>query len=103
MLSNSKKLIVSTLIALILVATPSAFAGRLHGPASTVDRVMAFSTDTFTEVFRAGERARVVVDGDGDTDLDVFVYDENGNLIASDTDMTIVGADRLPRAVGEPA
>ncbi len=32
--------------------------------------------------------ARVAVIGDGDTDLDLLVYDENGNLIASDTDYT---------------
>jgi hypothetical protein len=28
----------------------------------------------------------VYVSGDGDTDLDLFIYDENGVLIDSDTD-----------------
>ena len=32
--------------------------------------------------------ARIVVLGDGDTDLDLHVYDENGNVMVSDTDYT---------------
>ena len=32
--------------------------------------------------------AEVVVSGDGDTDLDLYVYDSNGNLIAKDDDYT---------------
>ena len=26
--------------------------------------------------------------GDGDCDLDLYIYDENGNIVASDTDYT---------------
>jgi hypothetical protein len=33
----------------------------------------------------AGELAEVAISGDGGTDLDLFVYDENGNLICSST------------------
>ena len=29
-----------------------------------------------------------MVVGDGDTDLDLYIYDQNGNQIASDTDYT---------------
>jgi hypothetical protein len=36
-------------------------------------------------VFRAGEEARVVVHGEGDHTLDLFVYDANGNLTGRDT------------------
>lgn len=28
----------------------------------------------------------VIVNGDGDTDLDLYVYDENGNLMGKDID-----------------
>ena len=28
----------------------------------------------------------MVVDGDGDTDLDIFIYDQNGYLVAYDDD-----------------
>lgn len=51
--------------------------------------VNAFSTDRFEPIwFRAGEFARVTVSGDGDTDLDLYVYDAAGNLVARDDDRT---------------
>jgi hypothetical protein len=42
----------------------------------------------FVVYFHGGRSAAASVIGDGDTDLDLFVYDENGNLIGSDTDST---------------
>lgn len=50
------------------------------------DRVKANSTDIYTQKFYGGESVAILVEGDGDTDLDLFIYDENGNLIVSDTD-----------------
>lgn len=67
--------------------TPVA-AGRTNGPGRTYERVNARSYDQYNVRFRGGELAEVVVIGDGDTDLDLYVYDENGNLVASDTDYT---------------
>lgn len=61
-------------------------AGRIHW-----DRVAARRTDMYDITFRGGESAIVYIEGDGDTDLDLYVYDENGNLICDDTDYT----DRL--------
>lgn len=49
-------------------------------------KVASRSTDSFTIKFWANERATIIVSGDGDTDLDLYVYDERGNLIASDED-----------------
>jgi hypothetical protein len=43
---------------------------------------------TYTITFRGGEVARIAVIGDGDTDLDLYVFDENGNEIAMDTEGT---------------
>ena len=40
----------------------------------------------YTLNFKGGQIAAIRVSGDGDTDLDLYVYDERGNLIASDTD-----------------
>jgi hypothetical protein len=62
--------------------------GRVGGPGHAVSRVEAYSKMTYDIVFRGGELAQVVVDGAGRTDLDLFVYDENGHLIAFDDDPT---------------
>ena len=61
----------------------------LRGGAEVVyDIVRARDIDVWRLVFRGGEYAELCVVGDGDTDLDLYVYDENGNLICSDTDYT---------------
>jgi hypothetical protein len=46
--------------------------------------VGGFAEDTFTVTFLGGEVARITVRGDGCSDLDLYVYDENGNLIGQD-------------------
>ncbi len=60
--------------------------GNYYGPKYGYYRVYANSYMTFDEAFTASQLAEVVVSGDRTTDLDLYVYDENGNLIASDTD-----------------
>jgi hypothetical protein len=59
--------------------------GRVNG-ATCVDRTVN-SDSYYTDYanFRGGELAEIAVYGDGDTDLDVYIYDENGNLISKDT------------------
>ena len=64
----------------------SAERGRVGGPRYITTRVGAYSTDRWNTDgmwFRGGELAEVGIIGDGDTDLDLFVYDENGNVICS--------------------
>ena len=78
---------------LALVADTEAMAqattkGRRGGAAEVYDRVLARRTDVWRIVFRGRELAEVCVVGDGDTDLDLYVYDEGGNLICSDTGYT---------------
>ena len=68
------------------VAKASPSRGAVGGPKRAVHQVRAKSTDTFTVKFFSNERATVVVSGDGDTDLDLYIYDEIGNLIAKDDD-----------------
>jgi hypothetical protein len=51
-----------------------------------VDRVLPGDTDTYSITFQGGQVARVGIVGDGDTDLDLYVYDENGNLVGRDAD-----------------
>ncbi len=60
--------------------------GATGGPQSAISSVSAKDTDVWTVTFRGGSRAMVVVNGDGDTDLDLYVYDENGNLMGKDID-----------------
>lgn len=62
--------------------------GAVGGPRGTVDIVQARSADNYVVAFRGGELAIVSIRGDGDTDLDLYIYDENGNLIVSGTGPT---------------
>ncbi len=57
--------------------------GAVGGPKRTVEVVEPLATDQYKITFRGGEVARAAVSGDGDTRLDLFVYDENGNLVTS--------------------
>jgi hypothetical protein len=75
---------VVTLLALSM-ATRVVQADPVEGPSSHVDKVEAYATDVYRVAFYGGELARVRVIGDGDTDLDLYVLDENGHVIASDT------------------
>jgi hypothetical protein len=63
--------------------------GRADGPGTFNGRVSARGTASWNlGNFVGGEAAEVRVRGDGDTDLDCYIYDQNGNLIDSDTDTT---------------
>ena len=76
-----------------LILSAPAFAGALSGPQVASTQVLSQSTDSFSTTFRGGELATIGISGDGDTDLDLYVYDENGNLVASDlgsTDQAVV-------------
>ena len=81
-----KKIAIIAIIAIAGICPFVAKAGALGGAKVSNTSVRAHGTDRYTIVFRGGEHARVFVKGDGDTDLDLYVYDENGNLIAQDTD-----------------
>ncbi len=59
--------------------------GAAGGRQVTRDRVYPGATDVYKIVFKGREQAQIGVIGDGDSDIDCFVYDENGGLIDSDT------------------
>ena len=62
--------------------------GRVGGGVAVDRRVHANSRYTDYILFRGNELAEVAVLGDGDNDLDLYVYNENGELVGSDTDYT---------------
>lgn len=74
------------LLARIDRAANQSLRGRIGGPTVHYDRVNARTRDVYNISFRGGNLAHLAVRGDGDTDVDLFVYDENGNLVCSDTD-----------------
>jgi len=62
--------------------------GRVYGPARVTRRVYGNSSYIDYVTFEGRKLAEVLISGDGDTDLDLYVYDENGNLVGSDDDYT---------------
>ncbi|MCF2602869.1 hypothetical protein JQM84_04055 [Parabacteroides distasonis] len=60
--------------------------GAVNGPTKHVDVVNGDTADNYQISFVANYLAEILVSGDGDTDLDLYVYDSNGNLIAKDDD-----------------
>jgi hypothetical protein len=60
-------------------------------PARHKDVVNPQKSDIYRATFKGGQTAIVAIKGDGDTDLDLRVYDQNGNLICKDTRSTDEG------------
>ena len=59
--------------------------GASSGPRQLSAAVAPAASEEHTVEFRGAEPAIVHVSGDGDSDLDLFVYDEAGQLVASAT------------------
>lgn len=58
--------------------------GRVGGPGYVLDKVLGEYANIHEVSFTGGEAAEVAVVGDGTTDLDLYIMDQNGNLIAMD-------------------
>jgi len=59
--------------------------GRVGGARLYRRNAPAYTTVIYRISFRGGRIARVLVRGDHDTDLDLYVYDKYGHLVASTT------------------
>ena len=79
-----RKFLFGLVLAAMVSVLGSVQADSVRGPSTTLESVKAKATDVYTLSFVGGQQAKLSVIGDGDTDLDVYVYDENGNLIAKD-------------------
>jgi hypothetical protein len=77
-----KRVIAAAAVAAVLGSAEYAVAGFMR-----VDRVQSRSTKTWTTWVSSGH-SRVIVDGDGTTDLDCYVYNVNGVLLGKDDDPT---------------
>lgn len=71
---------------LIAETEAQASRGRVGGPGRSTGWVSARGTTSYNISFRGGERAAVWASGPGRTDLDMYVYDQNGNLICRHID-----------------
>src|SRR4051794_19498270 len=67
----------------VLLACSAAYAAQFIG----TGRVLPFATDRW-DVWTSPGHSQIVVDGDGDTDLDCYVYDRAGRLLGADNDGT---------------
>lgn len=76
------------LIALADDVAKTSSRGGENGPGFKRTVVGSGGAHTYRVRFRGGELARVLVSGDGDSDLDLYIYDENNNLICKDDDAT---------------
>jgi len=62
--------------------------GRVGGPGERYSYVYGNSVELYDISFIEGQLAEILVRGDGDTDLDLYVFDSGGHLIAQDADYT---------------
>ncbi|MFK7787129.1 MAG: hypothetical protein AB8B56_18555 [Crocinitomicaceae bacterium] len=67
---------------------PPSTKGAVGGARIVEERVNSNDYDIYYIRFYGNELAEVAISGDGDTDLDLYIYDESGNLIDSDSDYT---------------
>lgn len=75
-----------TLLALIdsTLITEVRSRGRVGGARAIQDIAQAHTDVLFTGVyFEGGKLAEVALSGDGDTDLDLVIYDESGNVVCA--------------------
>jgi len=63
---------------------------RVGGPGTMTSTVSPGSTDVYKESFYVGTPACVALVGDGIADLDIYIYDPFGQLVAKDDDYTAV-------------
>jgi len=83
---SASKFLTIAVLGFISIQSIPATAGDVTGPNAHTDQVLANTTDVYEMTFKENEIAQVGVVGDGDTDLDLYIYDENDNLIGSDLD-----------------
>lgn len=88
MFTRTKSFLASLAVLTSMFFSINSNAGPVGGSQRGTDRVWAYDSEFYTVNIRGGEATQVAIIGDHDTDLDLFIYDEDGNLVASDEDGT---------------
>lgn len=76
------------------IAAGLAYGGGVDGPMRGERVIPGNGTHEHQVRFQGGQQAIVIVSGDGDSDLDLRVYDGNNNVVcedADDTDLALCG------------
>src|SRR4030095_6237643 len=83
MISSLKKMTSILAMAVVFITGTNAVAlgGAVRGPQSAIYKLPGRMVDTMYVTFFGGEKAEVGVIGDGVTNLDLYVYDSQGNLV----------------------
>lgn len=97
------KLIKKTLTAIAIAAiTFTSAHARSHTPGDYEDYVYEDDTQHYYETFEADEWAVIELKGDGYSDIDLWVYDELGYLVAKSTSYgSIEYVEFIPQWTGE--
>lgn len=69
----------------ILFLSLTSYAGSITGPFSHKDVIKPHSRDKYDLYLKSDESTRILVKGDGNSDIDCAIFDEDGNLIDKDT------------------
>lgn len=73
------------LILAVLSCVTVAISGPVEGRKTAAQQyVEPYDYRTYSLVFEAGQRARVIVSGNGATFMGLYVFDEHGNCVARD-------------------
>lgn len=75
-------------LAAALCLSSVAVAGNTSGPATRFGNVAPRGSDNYSVTLRGGEEATILVKGDGQSDIDCYLEDENENVVARDIDKT---------------
>lgn len=81
-----RRFVASVVVVASLVVPSLALAGNTVGPQALPTRVEARKSDFYSVTLKGGDQASILVTGDGDTDLDCYLMDENDHVVARDVD-----------------
>src|SRR5262245_34054162 len=85
-MKTMQRMVLGLAIVAILGAGSLAYAGAIGGPRWAVNQWLApFHTVDYQVAFAGGQLANIAAEGNGATDLDMFVYDQYGNQVFFDT------------------